>query len=402
MHASLELHKWLVNVLPKIHSKRIEALSSVVSGALTGEQLTVTALGRSIGGEAKEKHRIKRADRLLSNAKLSFSRPEIYAALMRETIGKNRQPVILVDWSDLDQGQKCFLLRASTPAGGRALTLYEEVHPLSTKEKPKTHRNFLKQLKELLPEGCQPIIVTDAGFRTPWFKQVEELGWHWVGRIRNREQYRLCSEQRLPWQSCKLLYAQATRCAKDLGAVQLTARNEFGCRMVLFKANAKGRQNLTKRGKKPARSIKSRRNAACNREPWLLATSLPVDKFSAKQVVKIYATRMQIEEAFRDLKSARLGLSLEHSGTWKIHRLEILILIGSIAATFAWLLGKATRLAGQHRSFQANSIKCTEVLSAFFLGLRVFKNSVLRIAAQFFELARQQLKMQVQIYAFAY
>ena len=400
MHASVELHKWLVDVLPKIHAKRIEALSSVVSAAMTGEQLTVTALGRSIGGEAKEKHRIKRADRLLSNVKLSLSRPEIYAALMREILGKDRQPVILVDWSDLDRGQRLFLLRASTPAGGRALTLYEEVHPLSTKEKPKTHRNFLKQLRRLLPEGCRPIIVADAGFRTPWFKQVQELGWHWVGRIRNRDHYQRCSEQRQPWLCCKSLYPGATRTAKDVGEVRLTERNKFECRMVLYRAKAKGRQNLTRRGKKPAQSIKSQRNAACNREPWLLATSLPADKFSATQVVKIYATRMQVEEAFRDLKSARLGLSLEHSGTWKIHRLEILILIGSITTTFAWLLGKATRLAGQHRSFQANSTKHTEVLSVFFLGLRVFKNMLLRISAQFFELARQQLRVQVRSYAF--
>lgn len=38
----------------------------------------------------------------------------------------------------------------------------------------------------LTPEGCRPILVADAGFRSTWFMQVEAIGWHWVGRIRGR------------------------------------------------------------------------------------------------------------------------------------------------------------------------------------------------------------------------
>lgn len=28
--------------------------------------------------------------------------------------------------------------------------------------------------------------VTDAGFRSPWFRAVEKLGWYWLGRLRHR------------------------------------------------------------------------------------------------------------------------------------------------------------------------------------------------------------------------
>ncbi|WP_240931808.1 transposase, partial [Azotobacter chroococcum] len=38
------------------------------------------------------------------------------------------------------------------------------------------------------------------------------------------------------------------------------------------------------------------------REPWLLASNLPEERWSAAQVVAIYKRRMQIEEGFRDLK----------------------------------------------------------------------------------------------------
>jgi hypothetical protein len=43
---------------------------------------------------------------------------------------------------------------------------------------------FLKALKDILPRGCQAIIVTDAGFQGPFFRQVRKLGWHFLGRIR--------------------------------------------------------------------------------------------------------------------------------------------------------------------------------------------------------------------------
>jgi hypothetical protein len=396
MHASILLHKWLSNVLPAMHMKRREVLAAVISAAMIGGKLTVTTLGRSISGEAKEKHRIKRADRLLSNAKLGQDRLGVYAAVARFAIGAVRRPIVLVDWSDIDKGQRYFLLRASTPVGGRSLTLYEEVHPLSTKEKPKTHIAFLRRLRQVLPAQSKPIIVTDAGFRTPWFKQVQCLGWDWVGRIRNRDKLQFDNEQ--PWICCKLLYSQATRTPKSLGDVLLTASHAFGCRMVLYKAKPKGRKSLTKFGNR-ARSIKSKKNAARGREPWLLATSLPIDAFSAKRIVEIYAMRMQIEEAFRDLKNARLGLSLEHSGTSQLSRLANLVLVGSLAATFAWLLGKATELAGRHRHFQANSIKHYTVLSSFFLGVRAFKDATFRLTVDLFNLAQTQLKTSVSVLA---
>lgn len=70
MHTETLLHEWLSNVLPDMHEKRVGALSAVVSGALRGGRLAVTSLGRSLSSEAKVKHRIKRADRLLSNEHL--------------------------------------------------------------------------------------------------------------------------------------------------------------------------------------------------------------------------------------------------------------------------------------------------------------------------------------------
>ena len=356
------------NACQWMHNLRRDSLNACVLSAIEGQCLTVTGLGRAINSQAKEKHCIKRADRLLSNAHLHREQRDIYHAMSQVIVNGQRRPVILVDWSDLDECREHFLIRAAIAVEGRSLTLYEEVHDIKTKEKPKTHRIFLKRLKTMLPADCKPIIVTDAGFRVTWFKEVEKLGWDWVGRIRNRNKVKQGENRH--WVNCKFLYKKATSTAKSLGQVVLTQRHHFPCRMVIYKAKAKGRVDKNKFGQR-ARSKKSKENAAREREPWLLATSLPVTSKLAKQVKNIYATRMQIEEGFRDNKSTRYGLGFEFNGTRSIQRLQILLLIAMLASVVLWILGLIAIKTRQYRHYQANTITKKKVLSTVFLGLRV-------------------------------
>jgi Transposase DDE domain len=368
MQARQVLHKLLQKVCSEMHKLRRTALFVNVMAALHGEVLTVTHLGRSITSEAKEKHCIKRADRLLSNPRLQGERVGIYSALTQQLIGSQQRPVIIVDWSDMDECKRHFLLRASVPMEGRSLTLYEEVHTVKSKEKPKVHEQFLQTLHKMLPSACRPILVTDAGFRTPWFKQVESMGWDWVGRIRNRHEVQLPGEDE--WISCKSLYAKATSTPKALGRAFLTKSNPIDCQLVLYKGKPKGRVHLNRLGQR-VRSSHSRKHQQAQREPWLLGTSLPEGFKLAEKAVKLYALRMQIEEAFRDLKSTRFGLSLELHRTYQLERLQVLLLIATLALMVAWIIGKAAQHTGQHRHYQANTVRDRVVLSTIFLGLAV-------------------------------
>ena len=368
MQARQVLHKLLQKVCSEMHKMRRTALSVNVMAALHGEVLTVTHLGRSIRSDAKEKHCIKRADRLLSNRRLQRERQDIYASHTQLLIGMKQRPVIIIDWSDMDECKRHFLLRASVPVQGRSLTLYEEVHTVKSKEKPKVHEQFLQSLQKMLPLHCRPILVTDAGFRTPWFKQVEALGWDWVGRIRNRHEVQLPGEE--AWLPCKRLYAQASAIPKALGRAHVTQSNPIACQLVLYKAKPKGRVHLNRLGQR-VRSSHSRKHEQAQREPWLLGTSLPEGFKLPEKVVKLYALRMQIEEAFRDLKSTRFGLSLELHRTYQLERLQVLLLIATLALMVAWLMGRATEITGQHRHYQANTVRDRVVLSTIFLGLKV-------------------------------
>jgi hypothetical protein len=78
----------------------------------------------------------------------------IYQRMITMLIAQGSRPVILVDWSDMDNRKEHFLLRASLATQGRSLTLYEEIHPLSMEEKPQIHSKFMMQLKTMLPEHC--------------------------------------------------------------------------------------------------------------------------------------------------------------------------------------------------------------------------------------------------------
>jgi hypothetical protein len=399
MHAQPLLHKFIDKVMPSMHSSRCDAVKIVVGTVINGGDLAVTALGRAMKSDAMEKHCIKRVDRLMSNKHLISERLAVYGCLSHQILGAVKRPLILVDWSDLNEREKLFLLRASTPVGGRSLTLYEEVHDISTKEKRSTHKQFLATLSEMLPEGCQPIIVTDAGFKTPWFQQVEELGWDWVGRVRGATYVRFFDKK--TWESCKSFYELAAGKPKSLGRGLLAKSKSHECSLVVYKGKRKGRIKKNLDGRR-CRAIRSKKHAQREKEPWFLATSLKGGSQLASRTVKIYKTRMQIEEEFRDLKSARYGMSLEHSATYKPERLEILLLIGSLAHTMFWIIGKASEVAGLHRQYQANTIRNRTVLSTVFLGQQVANDNRTKFTLTQFWDALKSLVVTVEHYAFGY
>lgn len=365
MNATAILNKILPIVSPNMHKTRRNALSACVLSLAQGNLCTVTSIGRGIQSKAYEKHRIKRSDRLLSNPNLRREALSIYAYICRLFVIQTR-PIISVDWSDLDARGQHFLIRASTAFEGRSITLYEEVHDKLTKEKPKTHRQFLSVLKALLPSKAKPIIVTDAGFKTPWLDEVVKQGWDYVGRVRRPRKYYDNSLQ--AWRCISTLFSSANQKPKHL-ELKHRQSNPITNQFVLYKSSPKGRHSINQKGKRRT-SLSSLTAARGAKEPWLLVSSLPVNRLYAKRCVKAYETRMQIEEGFRDIKSSRFGLGFELSYTFKIQRLSNLMLLTTLTALLLVLVGKVIELAGYANLFQANTLLKRRVLSHFYLGKR--------------------------------
>ncbi len=80
------------------------------------------------------------------------------------------------------------------------------------------------------------------------------------------------------------------------------------------------------------------------REVSLLACSAELSSWTACRIVSAYRRRMQIEESFRDLKSHQYGHAFEDSQTRKAQRLEVLLLIHTLAVLAALLIGRIAEL----------------------------------------------------------
>jgi hypothetical protein len=389
MYALKVLHKKLASSCPFIHKKRLAILILATHALIVGQRLSLTQLGRRLFSKAFPKHNIKRIDRLLSNTHLHQERSAVYQFLCHELLNGHAQPLIVVDWSDLTSERDYHFLRASIPVGGRALTIYEEVHPQKNIGKNNVHKRFLRKLRDLLPPGCCPIIITDAGFRNPWFKAVRRLGWDYVGRVRNR--YMLTPIHSDDWQPCKTLYAEATHRPCYLGEYQVVRSNPIDTYLYLVTQKSKGRHRYNDDGTRTKRG-QSEKMAKRQQEPWLITTSLVGEQKHAQRIIKLYKTRMQIEEAFRDTKSTRIGFSLSESLTRNLQRLEILLLIGALATFQTWLLGVLAELKQWHRQYQSNSNKKRRVLSIFFIGCQIAKENKLVLKSREYKTALSQIK----------
>lgn len=341
MHATKVLQKILSSVIARLDARNVRSLFFAVEALLAGRRLTLTELARHFPGAERIAAPLKRFDRLLGNHAVQALRASFYQAALLWLLRMPR-PVLIIDWSEVKSDGRWHLLRAAVVARGRTLTVYEEVHPTSKLASPRIEAAFLRRLQTLLPAGIRPILVTDAGFRVPWFRAVEALGWHWVGRVRHRSRVMFIdsSRQDQDWIASKSLYERATARPIALGDVALTESKRFLCRLTLVRRRSRGRHHLTRYGKR-ARGGCSRKNAARASEPWLLATSASLMELSAREIVAIYAKRMQIELSFRDLKSHRYGSAFEDTLTRDPRRLEMLLLIHALATLAAWLEGIA-------------------------------------------------------------
>jgi hypothetical protein len=364
-----------------IHANRFQVLVAGVLALVRSRSLSLTAMGRAMLGARLLKHAIKRSDRLLGNQHLHRERRELFRGLAAKVLKGNRSPVIVLDWTQI--GEQFAGLVAALPFGGRALPIYEETHPLKHLGARKVEARFLARLAAIVPPGCTPILVADAGFRGPFCQAVLARGWDFVVRIRSRCKVRLRTEA--AGGDFRRFYEQATTRPKALGWGEFAPRGaRTEARFVLLKKkrpSKQARSKRTRRGKKvrPA-SRRARKPPRCNRlrsgsqlkakrgaiEPWFLATSLA--HASAATICDLYATRMQIEETFRDTKNPRFGWSLQHARYRSARRIDTLFLLIALAMLVVMLLGSAAEATNRHLAYQSNTIKARRVLSWFVLG----------------------------------
>lgn len=348
--------------LQEVHKARVDQVFSAVAGLVRGGRATVTAIGRAVATTTTEKHGIKKADRCIGNPHLHAEGEVFWRAVACTLLATNPRPWILVDWTDVGSGFAA--LRAAVVLRGRALCILSQVHPAHYAGNSKVQGHFLKSLKQVLPEKCRPIIVTDCGFQGNWFRQVRSLQWDFVGRLHPQVAvYPTLGGRRL---NVRDLQQQAQSVCRDCGLFELTHRHRYEGRIVSFD----GRSRRAKASRAPKkRGNNENKGAKRAHSPLVLVTS--VLDISANSVVDIYKARMQIEETFRDDKSPRFGWQLEFARSHDPRRLHNLLLLIALATLAAALAGLAAVANNEQRHYQANTVRHRSVLSIITLGRHV-------------------------------
>ncbi|HFE3165066.1 TPA: IS4 family transposase, partial [Escherichia coli] len=176
--------------LAPFHKYRQSALIDATVALINGASLTLTSIGRFLPGSAQVKNKIKRVDRLLGNKSLQKDIPMIFKGIISMLTSKLSLCVIAVDWSGYPS-QEYHVLRAGLICDGRSIPLLSHIVPSSQQNNSEIQKDFLNALAETIKPGTKVIIITDAGFRTAWFRHIKSLGWEFVGRIRGNTQLRL-------------------------------------------------------------------------------------------------------------------------------------------------------------------------------------------------------------------
>jgi len=389
MKAIKLLHKNLLAACPDIHEVRLKALMAGVASALTEHQITVTSLGRNLKSKSKThtKHDIKRMDRLIGNPHLHAERKGIYRYLSSQLIGHQKHPILIADWSPIPGREIFQVLRVSIPMGGRSLTIYEECFKEKYLNSTQVHDSFLDELSGILPEGCQPIILSDAIFKTPWFKTVERKGWYWVGRVRGNVQLSLDGHT---FQGCTSIMNLATDTATDLGTVLYSKHTQFPCQGVLFHGRIKGMHKKKKRGG-ISQDGKDKYYAKKAKQPWLLIAHLPERFNTPKKIVSLYRQRMQIEEGFRDTKNQQYGVGLAQAKSKYAKRYNNLLLLAALTLFLLWCIGKVAVDKKYHYHLQANTTRHKAVLSYIYLAMQIIDDRRYKIKKKEFRPVFEQI-----------
>ena len=362
MHAHDIVQRFVDTQLLAIHAARRRVLGAAMAALMQGHLLSLSRLARGLGGAAGLKAALKRIDRLIGHARIDAEANLVAGAIAARLKTQGGPLVIAIDGSAVGPGGAFVELRAAATVSGkgRGITIYQRVYPLSKLGNPKAERAFLDDLYHWIGADTEVIVITDAGFRRAWFTHVERLGWGWIGRVRRGVHLGRTTARGLCFTSAANWFTQATGKAHRQIDCRLTKKAAWPCDVVLVRRPRTTRKHYRcpGHGSTPKAAREAR---AAAREPWLLVHGTRLRRYSPEQVVAFYALRMQIEENFRDSKSAVVGMGHDISRSRSALRLQALLLIATLAAFLLWHIGQLAEAEGLHRRFKVTTRAAREL-----------------------------------------
>jgi len=371
MRAVKFLHNHLSDYCEGIHSNRLQAVLDVAVGLQKSQSLSLSAMGRNLEGTVAIKHKIKKVDRLESNAYLHNELATIYEGLSSyifQYITHEATTPIIIDVCFLQDNGNIQMLSAEMALKGRSLPICRDV--FNAGELSGRAKKFLEKLTPCIPEGNQVVIIMDAGFGEDWFSAIESKGWHWLVRVRGRTRIKLT--ENTDWLSVEDFIGNVGQKAQHFPNAKIIKQNGRCCRIISKKEPLKNTKY--KYRKQPTSyNAGSKAYSRAKREPWILGTNLPAS-YNTVQILNIYKKRMQIEESFRDLKSHRFGIGGRYARTECVNRWGVKMLLAAIVQIIYWLVGIIAHNQNFQKYFQSNTVKNKKIFSYFYLGRLMFEH----------------------------
>jgi len=322
-----EVQAFVQRVHPGLRKTQFVNLCWVIFGLLRCGRPSLSPIARCVRGPRRLIHRIKRLARFIDNPRLPQRQLAAQLAWFNWAMGARQpKPRVLMDYTDLGNGQ--ISLWAALAYRGRSVPLLCRVMPKQCEEgsRNRCEHEMILELKALFGHGW--VLIADRGFaRASLFEMLNEHHIDFVIRIDDNSMIYTSEGQAL---AGNLTLGRKRRLY--FGSVAYQSRRRVPLHLVVCR----------RRGGR-----------------WNLASSLQDER----QIQQLYASRMQIEEMFRDLKQ-HLGIERMRCTTTVRHATWLLLC--AIAYSHLYWLGVLAQRAGlspQYHYWKAES--------AFWLGLQI-------------------------------
>lgn len=347
-----------------IHKARKKCLSRFIGDLLDYDiNLSVTEIGKKLSSSSSVKSKIQAANYLVGNKKLAFQVPLIYKGLANFFWGDTKELTLIIDWSG-SCSEKLHTLAASIVGHGRSIPLYHQVFCESQLGNQLAHEQFLQTLRDIIPFHIKVTIITDAGFRSPWFREVISYGWDVIGRIYSGFSFQKDGEKN--WMNLNEVDFGGVGKAYSLGKGKIGKTKSVSGYVYTYREKLSGKFH-----KKNPYPDHEKQYSNYYNNGWIIFSTI---EKSPHFIVKYYKKRMQIEQHFKDIKNQELGLGLRQNQSQTIERITMLWFLACLILIISWWFGLMIETTNQHWRYQANTIKNKRVRSFLHLARMLYRH----------------------------
>jgi hypothetical protein len=153
---------WVLSVCAALRKSQAKTLAALVCAAVPTQRATLANIGRAMHGNARCKHKIKRAGRFIANTRVTVA-DAMTGVIARLARRKDAPLVVALDWVEV---RAFHTLVAAAVVEGQSVPLIWHSYPEweLAKSQNNLEEGLIRLLRSLVPERVRIILLADRGF----------------------------------------------------------------------------------------------------------------------------------------------------------------------------------------------------------------------------------------------